>query len=100
MTKLTPRARELVQMIKQAQMQPQMGGEYREALAMLDAIEAYVFFNIDDFAGTDTDQLTIGEIQRVLRDKCDHYGQYWETASPGLYARDALVDFVKTGVSK
>jgi hypothetical protein len=63
-----------------------MADEYIRVKEMLDFIQMYFEFNIDDLAGEEIEDLSIDLLRKVLNHKINHYKKYVRTDKVGVFA--------------
>jgi len=63
-----------------------MADEYIRVKEMLDFIQLYFEFNIDDLAGEEIEDLSIDLLRKVLTHKINHYKKYVRTDVVGVFA--------------
>jgi len=78
--------------------QEDMAAYYRRIKEMIDFVEGYFEFNIDDVAGSDVGAMTLDELRNVLEEKISYYSQYVATSKPGVFReRDELEKWIIEG---
>lgn len=65
--------------------QEDMAAHYRRISEMLDFVEDYMDFNIDDVAGRDIGTMTLDELREVLKPKIMHYSKYVATRQANVF---------------
>ena len=64
-----------------------MADEYIRMNEIIDYVESYFLFNIDDVAGEDIRELTLNQLGNVLKPKIAFYKQFVATDKIGIFAR-------------
>jgi hypothetical protein len=63
-----------------------MADEYIRVKEMLDFIQMYFEFNVDDLAEEEIQHLSIDLLRQVMNHKINHYKKYVKTDKVGVYA--------------
>ena len=63
-----------------------MADEYIRVKEILDFIQMYFEFNVDDLAGEEIQDLSIELLRKVMNNKINHYKKYVRTDKVGVYA--------------
>lgn len=90
---------EYIEQLRNSALQHEMGGEYREAHAMLTAVKDWAFYNLDSWLehANNIEDITIGQLQVILQQRIDLVKGYYKVdPHKGEYARNKLVDFVNS----
>lgn len=63
-----------------------MADEYIRVKEMLDFIQLYFEFNVDDLAGEEIENLSIETLREVMNKKINRYKKYVRTDKVGVFA--------------
>jgi hypothetical protein len=77
-----------------------MADQYIRLGEVVQFVEDYVLFNIDDLAGEDLDALTFGRLKSVLDEKIQKYGDFRRTQNGRFEKEEDVAKWVRTGVEK
>jgi len=77
-----------------------MGSQYTHVKEIIDFVEKYFDFNIDDLAGNDIGAMTLDELREVLDKKIEMYSKFVKKDDGTFRQIDPLEDWIKEGVKK
>jgi hypothetical protein len=77
-----------------------MGSQYTHVKEIIDFVENYFVFNIDDLAGNDIGAMTLDELREILDKKIAMYSKFVRQADGSFREIDPLEDWIKEGVKK
>ena len=77
-----------------------MGSQYTYVKEIIDFVEKYFDFNIDELAGDDIGAMTLDELREVLDKKIAMYSKFVKRNDGTFREVDALENWIKEGVKK
>jgi hypothetical protein len=77
-----------------------MGSQYTYVKEIIDFVEKYFDFNIDDLAGDDIGAMTLDELREVLDKKIAMYSKFVKKDDGTFREVDPLEKWIKEGVKK
>ena len=77
-----------------------MGSQYTYVKEIIDFVEKYFDFNIDDLAGDDIGAMTLDELREVLDKKIAMYSKFVKKDDGTCREVDPLEKWIKEGVKK
>jgi hypothetical protein len=64
-----------------------MADNYIRMTEIIDYVESYFLFNVDDVAGEEIGRLSLNQLKKVLEPKIEFYKQFVATDKVGVFAR-------------
>lgn len=77
-----------------------MGSQYTYVKEIIDYVEKYFDFNIDDLAGDDIGAMTLDDLRAVLDKKIDMYSKFVKKEDGSFREEDPLENWIKEGLKK
>ena len=77
-----------------------MDSQYTHVKEIIDFVEKYFDFNIDDLAGDDIGAMTLDELREVLDKKIAMHSKFVKKDDGTFREVDPLVDWIQEGVKK
>jgi len=64
-----------------------MADDYIRMTEIINYVESYFLFNVDDVAGEEIGRLSLNQLKKVLEPKIEFYKQFVATDKVGVFAR-------------
>jgi hypothetical protein len=77
-----------------------MSGQYERMKEVIEYVENYFDFNIDDVAGNDIGSMTLDELRAILDRKISLYSKYVRNSDGTFREIDPLEEWIKEGAKK
>jgi len=77
-----------------------MDSQYTYVKEIIDYVEQYFNFNVDDLAGDDIGAMTLDDLRAVLDKKIDMYSKFVKNENGTFREVDPLENWIKEGIKK
>jgi hypothetical protein len=69
-----------------------MADNYIRMTEIIDYVESYFLFNVDDVVGEDIGELSLNQLKKVLEPKIEFYKQFVATDKVGVFAKAETIE--------
>jgi len=70
-----------------------MADNYIRMTEIIDYVESYFLFNVDDVVGEDIGELSLNQLKKVLEPKIEFYKQFVATDKVGVFAKAETIEW-------